>query len=240
MTNEIPEPTYGKLPEDSKPIVHGVDNSNLHFIPPVTMELPNENSLAVDNVTLTAFYLSETPLTNQQYVSFLNSVLDRVEVVETDVLPDGRLVLKLSEKIWNYKPIIFDGKRFKVQNPMHSSCSVLMVTGYGADSYARYYGQRLMPSTEWLVIMYPDNHDDSSGIPLPTPVINYPRDKYGIQRINQIAEWGKDESDNDLILGQSASSMIESEPILEKEPTKYFTVTSSRIAMPIEPADYNR
>jgi len=240
MTNEIPEATYGTLPEDSKPIVHGVDNSILHLIPPVTMELPNENSLAMDKVTLTAFYISETPITNKQYVSFLNGVLDRVEVVDTDVMLDGRLVLKLSEKIRNYKPITFDGKRFNVQNPMHSSCSVLMVTGYGADSYARYYGYRLMTPTEWLVIMYSDNHDDSSRIPLPTPVINYARDKYGIRGINQIAEWGKEESDNFLILGQSPSSMIESEPILEKEPTKYYTDTSFRVAMPIESADHNR
>jgi len=238
VTQQIPEAVYGKLPEDVKPILHGVDDSILHLIPPVEMKLPIENSPELDKVALKAFYLSETPITNQQYVSFLNDVLDRIRVADTDVLLDGRLVLKLSEKIRDYKPILFDGKSFKVQNPMHSSCALLMVTGYGADSYARYYGYRLMSPTEWLVIMYSDKHDDSSRIPLPAPVINYPKDKYGIRGINQIAEWGKAESDSFLILGQSASNMIESEPVLEKEPTKYYTDTSFRVAMSMDAADH--
>lgn len=41
-------------------------------------------------------------------MDFLNSVIDRARMKDSDVYLDDRLVLKLSEKIRGYKPIIFE------------------------------------------------------------------------------------------------------------------------------------
>jgi eukaryotic-like serine/threonine-protein kinase len=63
-----------------------------------------------------------------------------------------------------------------------------------------------------------------------TPVINYKKNKFGLRGINQIAEWGEKEGEDFVILGQSPSAMIEAEMILEKDPFKYYTDTSFRVA----------
>jgi eukaryotic-like serine/threonine-protein kinase len=105
--------------------------------------------LGSSHIALKAFYLSESSITNQQYVAFLNANRDRIQIDE-NVNLDGHLVLKLSEKIRGYKPIVFNGDRFMAQDPMHSACAVLLVTGYGAEAYARYYSLRLMNAREWF------------------------------------------------------------------------------------------
>ena len=133
-------------------------------------------------------------------------------------------------KIRGYKPILYDGKRFSVQHPMHSSCAVLMVTGYGAEVYASHYGFRLIQAQEWFAVMVSNGNNDITHLPLPTPVINYPQEKFGIRGINHIAEWGKSEENDYLILGESVSAMVGNAVILKKDPTKYYTDTSFRVA----------
>ena len=224
---------YGVLPQKGlKATLRAEDNSILHLIPPITMALRPGNILGIDEskIALNAFYLSESPITNQQYVAFLNANLDKIEFVDDDVLLNKKLILKLSEKIRSYKPIIFDGEVFKVQYPMHSSCAVLMVTGYGAAAYANHFGFRVVTPREWFVIMQSGNAEKSILIPLPSPVINYEKDKYELRGINQIAEWGKTGKGEYKILGPAASAMVESELILDKDPTKYYTDTSFRVA----------
>jgi formylglycine-generating enzyme required for sulfatase activity len=210
-------------------IMRTKDNSVLHLIPPIDIKLVANNPLELGDISLDAFYLAENPVTNQQYAAFLNANLDRIEVIEGDVNVEGRLVLKLSEKIRGYKPIVFENRRFVVQDPMHSACAVLMVTGYGAELYAREYGLRMMRAAEWYAVMLAGN-GGGTRMPLPTPVINYEQDSNGLRAINQIAEWGKNQGDAYAILGQSPSEMIEADLLLEKDPTKYYTDTSFRVA----------
>jgi serine/threonine-protein kinase len=205
------------------------DNSVLHLIPRMDIKLVPDNPLGLGDISLDAFYLAENPVTNQQYVAFLNANLDRIAVIESDVKLDGRLVLKLSEKIRGYKPIVFEDRRFVVKDPMHSACAVLTVTGYGAELYARRYGLRLMRAAEWYAVMLTGNGGGTRK-PLPTPVINYEQDGNSLRAINQIAEWGKSKADVYVILGQSPSEMIEADLLLKKDPTKYYTDTSFRVA----------
>lgn len=222
--------TYGLLPKKQKHIIHAADDSMLRLVPSVELELIPENPFEKDQISTRAFYLSENPITNEQYVDFLNTNIGRVEYIDSEVRIDGRLVLKLSEKIRGYKPIVFDGERFQVLHPMHSSCAVLMVTGYGAEAYAHYFGFRLTNAEEWFAVMVANGNSDNLPLQLPTPVINYPQEKFGIRAINQIAEWGKSEDKNFLILGQSVSSMVGNKVILQTDPSKYYTDTSFRVA----------
>ena len=221
---------YGQLPKGFKQTIHADDNSILRVVPPIGMKLMPENPFGEKEISSEAFYLSESPITNDQYVIFLNANIDRIERNDDDIIFNGQLVLKLSEKIRGYKPILFDGERFQVKHPMHSSCAVLMVTGYGAEAYAHFFGYRLVTAQEWFVVMESNSNSDNPRLPLPTPVINYPQEKFGIRGINQISEWGKTKEDDFVILGQSVSSMVGNAVILEKQPTKYYTDTSFRVA----------
>lgn len=229
-SSAVREIRRGAVPPGIERIQRAADNSTLHLIPPVEVELSSGNPLGEERISLDAFYLSENPITNQQYIAFLNANPDRVTVVDSDVHLDGRLVLKLSEKIRGYKPIVFDGKRFGIQNPMHSACAVLMVTGHGAELYARHYGLRLPDAREWYAVVMMGSNQADARMPLPTPVINYEQDSNGLRGINQVAEWGKDERDAYGILGQSPSAMIEAAFFLRKDPSKYYTDTSFRVA----------
>lgn len=220
----------GIAPPGLKRSLRGKDNSDLHLIPPIALELKNKNVLGSSDLALNAFYLSENPITNQQFVAFLNANLDRITIQESDVLLDGRLAIKLSEKIRGYKPIVFDGDRFMSQDPMHSACAVLLVTGSGAQAYARYYGLRLMNAREWFAMLLTGGNQGNPRMPLPTPVINYEKNRYGIRGIDQLAEWGETEGGDFVILGQSPSEMIEADLVLEKDPFKYYTDTGFRVA----------
>jgi len=59
-------------------------------------------------------------------------------------------------------------------------------------------------------------------VTLPTSVIIIPETNTTYEGSTRLPNGGKAESDIFLILEQSASSMIESEPILEKEPIKHY------------------
>jgi serine/threonine protein kinase len=229
------QPVYDLLPKGLKPSMQADEHSILHLVPSMELELEPENPFGEEQISIDAFYLSESPITNEQYVEFLNTNLDSIEIVETDVFLGGRFVLKLSEKIRDYKPIVFDGDRFHVKHPMHSSCAVLMLSGDGAEAYARYFGFRLVTAKEWFALMKSNNSVDNIRLPLPTPVINYPQENFGIRGVNKIAEWGKSEENDFLILGQSVSDMLGNALIIKKDQTKYYTDTSFRVAKDAAP-----
>jgi hypothetical protein len=222
--------TVGAVDNRLKHSINSSEESVLLLIPPIKIELEPESPFGEKQIALNSFYLSENPITNEQYVNFLNSNLDRTEHTENGVYFDDRLVLKLSEKIRGYKPIVYDGTRYDVDRPMHSSCAVLMVTGYGAEAYAHHYGYRMVSAKEWYALFVSNNNPEETRLPLPTPVINYPPEKFGIRGINQLAEWGKSDENGFFILGQVVSKMIGNELIDKKNPTKYYTDTSFRIA----------
>jgi serine/threonine-protein kinase len=234
-TEEIPKKIkqvkYLPYPDKPQQISQTGDHSILRLIPPAQLQMEEKNLFPAGALMIKSFYMSETPVTNQQYVDFLNSVIDKVRVKESDVYLEDRLVLKLSEKIRGYKPIVFQKDRFVVKDPMHSSCALLMVTGFGAESYAKNYGMRLPSSLEWFFVMQTGNRDrNMERMKLPTPVINYGENKYGLRGINQLAEWGKNRKGEFVILGQSPSEMVEADLIENKNPAKYYTDTGFRVA----------
>jgi serine/threonine-protein kinase len=217
---------------ESAQTIRAKDKSILHFIPPTELELADKNLLGQANITVKPFYLSETPVTNQQYVAFLNENITRVKVVESDVYLDELLVLKISERIRNYKPITFEGGRFTIKDPMHSACAVLVVTGMGAEAYARFYNLRLPYAQEWVSVKI-TSKDNSAVQRQPIPVINYEQDQNGLRGIDQVAEWGKINEKEFGIFGHAASSMLEHGFVLQMASSKAFPDTSFRVAMDV-------
>jgi eukaryotic-like serine/threonine-protein kinase len=215
---------------ESAQTIRAKEKSILHYIPSTELELADKNLLGQANITVKPFYLSETPVTNQQYISFLNENMNRVKVVDSDVYFDDLLVLKISERIRNYKPITFEGGRFTIKDPMHSACAVLVVTGMGAEAYAKYYNLRLPFAQEWVSVKITSKHN-SAVLRQPIPVINYEQDQNGLRGIDHVAEWGKIDENEFGIFGHSASSMLEKSYVLKMDPSKSYPDTSFRVAM---------
>ncbi len=216
--------------ENVTDIFHANDNSIMTLIPGLRIDLPENRRQPFDEYTVDPFYLSENPITNQQFVAFLNSVIDKIGIQDSDLMLDGKLILKLSEKIREYKPILFNGEKFVVEHPMHAACAVLMVTGYGAQAYAEHYGLRLPKAREWYALKATQPRGEAVRLALPTPVINYSKNRFGIRGINEIAEWGKYREGSFVVLGQASSTMLESGLVSVKDPDKYYTDTSFRVA----------
>ena len=210
---------------------HARDNSIMTLIPGMRIKVLENKEQPFDENGVEPFYLSESPITNQQFVSFVNAIIDKVKIQDSDLMLDEKSILKLSEKIRDYKPIIFNGQKYVVQDPMHAACAVLMVTGYGAQAYAGHYGLRLPQAREWYALMASQTSGDTVRPALPTPVINYVKNRFGIRGINEIAEWGKNQEGSFVVLGGASSIMVESELVSVKDPEKYYTDTSFRVAL---------
>jgi serine/threonine protein kinase len=130
----------------------GQDGETLDLVPPGTVKLPlNLRQGAGESVTVPAFYMDETAVTNHQYVEFLNKVRAELKVDGGVVRRGDEIWLLLGEVMKGYEPIIYKHGKFRIKDPVHASCPVLRVTGYGAAAYARFYGRRLPTVAEWLL-----------------------------------------------------------------------------------------
>jgi eukaryotic-like serine/threonine-protein kinase len=139
------------------------------------------------------FYLDKYPVTNQQYVKFLNEVSSNVNVANNVVLGEGNILLLLGEIAAGYDPISYRNGRFVITHSGHAACPVLRVTAFGAAAYSEYYGKRLPTEAEWLHVYRKGNgtiRAEADFLPIPTPVILFDENRFGIGGLNQsINEW---------------------------------------------------
>lgn len=181
--------------------VEGKDQVTLHLIRGGQIVLPKDFGPAEGRkVDVDSFYMDETPVTNQQYVEFLNQVLPTIQVKDGIVRSGGKIWLYLGEIKPGYRPILFNG-RFHLDVAEHASCAVLRVTGYGAAAYARFYGERLPTIAQWFYAVktgMPTGKENTAlvasqkTLPLPTPVMSYKPNAYGVSGLNaNIGEWGQ-------------------------------------------------
>jgi serine/threonine protein kinase len=126
------------------------DGATLHFIAGGEVSLPESlthGSATVKKVD--SFYMDEAPVTNHQFVHFLNQNLSTL-TVEKDVVRQGdQIWLLIGEIFEDYAPIVFRNGIFNVSQASYASFPVLRVTGYGAAAYVRFYGRRLPTTGEW-------------------------------------------------------------------------------------------
>jgi formylglycine-generating enzyme required for sulfatase activity len=87
--------------------------------------------------------MDEAPVTNHQFVHFLNQNLSALTVAKGVVRQDDEIWLLIGEIFEGYTPIVFRNGKFDVSQASYASFPVLRVTGYGAAAYARFYGRRL-------------------------------------------------------------------------------------------------
>lgn len=195
VTTEI-KPATLKYPEDVPMEASTPDGTVLRLVPGGDFRLPVYITGSAEvNVRVNPFYMDKTPVTNQQFVEFLNTISEGLTVEDEAVKKDGAIYLYLGEAVQGYEPIIFENGMFWVKHPSHSSCPVVRVTGYGASAYAAFYGRRLPTATEWLyaaldgnlfsvdtVVTLPKSLVDE--VKFPTPVMLLPENVFGIKGLN--------------------------------------------------------
>lgn len=127
------------------------DGATLQFISGGEITLPQnlaDESTRVRNVD--SFYIDAAPVTNHQYVQFLNQNLSTLTIARGVVLADDEIWLLLGEVFGGYNPIVFRKGKFHVSNAAFASYPVLRVTANGAIAYTRFYNRRLPTYQEWL------------------------------------------------------------------------------------------
>jgi serine/threonine-protein kinase len=185
-TPDIPAYANMKDPISTK------DNATLRYIPSGTLLLPEESPVVVKS-----FYMDEAPVTNQQYVSFLNEVRSRTKTNNNVVLGDDEIWFILGEVNQDYEPIVYTDDTFSIKLPGHAACPVLRVTAFGASAYALFYGKRLPTDIEWIYAYQGTTEaTNASSVNLcgqeliPPPVILLDANILGIRGLNQcINEW---------------------------------------------------
>jgi len=126
------------------------DGATLHFIAGGEVSLPESLTQEPAKVQkVDSFYMDEAPVTNHQFVHFLNQNLSTLTVAKDVVRKDDQIWLLIGEISEGYTPIVFRNGKFDVSQASYASFPVLRVTGYGAVAYARFYGRRLPTLEEW-------------------------------------------------------------------------------------------
>ena len=142
-----------KLPPGSSPgqSILAKDGATLHFVPGGTVTIPkNFGSESGNRVKVNPFYMDEVPVTNHQYVEFLNQIFPKLTIDGSMVQGAKNIWLFLGEIMEDYEPIVFRDGKFYLKNTVYALLPVLRVTAYGASAYARFYGRRLPTEVEWL------------------------------------------------------------------------------------------
>jgi hypothetical protein len=104
--------------------------------------LPNEKPAHL--VFLDGYCIDQNPVSNDEYVDFLNAVAGSIQVSDSTVFYDGKKILAVKKG----QPITYDGRTFSVPGGQ-SSNPVLYVSWYGARAYASFNRCRLPTEAEW-------------------------------------------------------------------------------------------
>jgi serine/threonine-protein kinase len=127
------------------------DGATLRFISGGEVALPENLTDEAERLRkVDSFYMDVAPVTNHQYVQFLNQNLSILTIDRGVVRVDDEIWLLLGEIFGGYKPIVFRKGKFHVSNAAYASFPVLRVTANGAAAYARFYNRRLPTYEEWL------------------------------------------------------------------------------------------
>lgn len=155
--------TVGSKPDGSKQTLLTKDGTTLRLIPGGTVTLPAKSATEEKRtIKVDSFYMDEAPVTNHQYVEFLNHQRSQVVIENNVIRSDEKIWLLLGAVKEGYEPIVFRDGEFKLTNAAYASLPVLRVTAYGASAYARYYGRRLPSDAEWIYVQAKDRNNQKN------------------------------------------------------------------------------
>jgi len=129
------------------------DGATLHLIPGGIVTLPEKSATEEKRaIKVVPFYMDEAPVTNHQYVEFLNHNLSRIHIANGVVSSNNEIWMLLGNVKEGYEPVVYRNEEFKLTSAVYASFPVLRVTAYGASAYARFYNRRLPTPGEWLYV----------------------------------------------------------------------------------------
>ena len=180
------DPSYVTYPAGVPREVSTPDGTKLALVPGGEFMLPPTVAGGTGiKVKVDAFYMDATPVTNQQFVDFLNAIRTDLVVSSGAVKKGEQIYLYLGEATQGYEPIIFKDGVFRVKHSGHSACPVVRVTGYGARAYAEFYHRSLPSVSQWLWAASEARGSFPQSLfkPLkqPTPVMLMPENALGIR-----------------------------------------------------------
>jgi serine/threonine-protein kinase len=153
----------GMKPDGSKLTLLTKDGATLHLIPGGTIVLPlKPASEEKSAIKIDPFYMDEAPVTNHQYVEFLNRKRSQIDIAKSVVRSDDKIWLHLGAVKEDYEPIVFRDGEFKLTSAAYASFPVLRVTAYGASAYAKFYNRRLPTYIEWLYVQAKDSNNQKN------------------------------------------------------------------------------
>ncbi len=139
------------------------DGASLRFVPGGKVVLPDRpGEPAARVVRVAPFFMDETPITNHQYVEFLNRNIARLTTARKVVRDDLEIWLLLGEVYPGYEPIVFRNGKFKISNAAYASYPVLRATPAGAAAYAEFYNRQLPTYAQWLAALAHDSRERRS------------------------------------------------------------------------------
>lgn len=140
-------------PDGSQHTLLTEDGTTLRLIPGGTVTVPvNSAKEEKQAIKVDPFYMDEAPVTNHQYVEFLNHNLARINVINDVVRGDNEIWLLLGNVMEEYEPFVFHNGKFKLTNAAYASFPAFRVTAYGATAYVRFYNRRLPTREEWVYV----------------------------------------------------------------------------------------
>jgi formylglycine-generating enzyme required for sulfatase activity len=196
------------VPAGIPPRISAQDGTVLRLIPGGGFYVPEGfDEYGPRKVQIQPFYMDETPITNQQFVNFLNQIRSDINIEDGAVKKGKKIYLYLGEALHGYEPIIYRKAVFRIKNSSHSACPVLRVTAYGAQAYASFNHERLPTALEWLYAASEGNIENSPGglekiimpesffksVKLPYPVMLFEPNFFGIKGMNiNLGSWVQD------------------------------------------------
>lgn len=154
------------------------------------------------------FYMSETQVTNLQFIAFLNQQpRARVTVDGNRVMGDGRLWMLMKKQHLppppgtsdHQAPITFKKGQFVLVSGDSAACPVVNISGYAALAYAEFYNKALPTLDQWETAAAVPPADDATpeSLPFPFPVLVFKPNTFGIRGVGTpvMTEWVLAEGD---------------------------------------------
>ncbi len=140
-------------PDGSQHTLLTEDGTTLRLIPGGTVTvLVNSATEEKQAIKVDPFYMDEAPVTNHQYVEFLNHNRARISVINDVVRGNNEIWLLLGNVMEEYEPFVFRNGKFKLTNAAYASFPALRVTAFGATAYVQFYSRRLPTREEWVYV----------------------------------------------------------------------------------------
>jgi eukaryotic-like serine/threonine-protein kinase len=141
--------------ETLPPSIMGEDGSMMVLVPGGDLLVNTATQIdRKEKVRIKPFYIDENMVSNENFVSFLNEVKDKVTVENGVVKGDGQIWFLMGEGTESYEHIIHKHGRFHLRDLQAAPLPVVRVTWYGAVAYAGHYHQRLPTEDEWIYAAY--------------------------------------------------------------------------------------